>query len=889
MKTYTGKARTWLLTTAMMAAALTTTSTTTYAQQIQASRAHFSTDDGLKSNAVSDIIRDDYGYIWIATWNGLSRFDGFNFYNYSTGNRSGVPLLHNRIVDLKTDLSQNIWMRMYDGCIFVLNRSTDKIENALKDIPGYKNFKTAHRLTVTSNGDVLAIINGIGIYRMRLENGKMRIMQISTGKMKATSIAEGYKGDVWVGTDNGIHRLNANDENLTRSGVFEGETIKCMYSNGFNIYAGTSSGKIVTFAYGQEPKIIKETGESINNVFVDSHNTLWFTTRKHGVSRLNLETGDVKEFTQTVLVPEYDVNGSRIAEVNHTVWVAMTHGGFGYYNRETDEMEYFHNDPANPWNLSNTVAAFLALPEGVVFESTSNKGLEKLDLLKNTIRHIHLFDNAEANSENEVRALYYDKQTRRLLVGNKKGTLLFYNSMGSRTEMNGDGNGNSFGRIYGIDKDSKGNYWISSKGQGLIRLTPSGGSFHTSFFKPDRHDPMSISSDQVYSSVEDKDGNIWVATYGGGVNILTRQKDGRLVFLNSGNVMQHYPYDAYQKVRALVVDKDGNVWAGTTDGLLIMSYRNNKVNIQRISESPNGLRDLNSRDIVCLACDAKGTIWIGTNGGGLSRTTGYDENGNRTFETFGYKDGLPSEEIKSITFDESGNIWFSTDHVLCSLTPEQHILSTFSVLDGVDGTLCSEAAAVALPGGNLAFGTIKGFYFVDRKLLTNTNGSMLKLKITDFYINDKLVSPRLDSTLTYYVPDSKEVTLPSNDAAFAFRFASLNYQLQQRVHYQYMLEGHDKNWINAGKDRMATYSDVSAGTYTFKVKAFLIESPDKYDMRTITVIVPPHFLLSSNAVWIYIVLLAIILSTIMFMRQKKLAQRFKAGKANDEKPEAEDN
>lgn len=595
---------------------------------------------------------------------------------------------------------------------------------------------------------------------------------------------------------------------------------------------------------------------------------------------MNMETGDVKDFTQTVLVPEYDVNGANITEVNQTVWVAMNHGGFGYYNRQTDEFEYFHNDPANSWNLSNTVSSYLALPEGVILESTSRKGLEKLDILKKTISRIHLYPDTETASENEVRAMFYDKQKKQLLIGNKKSSLFFFNSPDIKTAITDDGHGNRLGRIYGISKDSKGNYWICSKGTGLIRMTPSGGSYAMTFFRHDEHNPMSISSDNPYCAVEDKQGNIWVATYGGGVNILTKQKNGRYVFLNSKNVMRHYPYNAYHKVRTLALDKEGNVWAGTTDGLLVMSYHNNRINIQRVSETANGERDLNSKDIVCLACDDKGTIWIGTNGGGLSRTTGKDDDGNWKFETFGSKDGLPSEEIKSITFDERGNVWFATDHILCSFDTEKHILSTFSILDGVDDTICSEGAAITLPGGNMLFGTLNGFYFVDRKKLINSSGSMLKLRITDFYLDGEPASPRLNDALSHYVPDSKEVELPSHNSSFAFRFASLNYQLQHRVHYQYMLEGHDKEWQNAGSERIASYSGVSSGTHTFKVKAFLLESPDKYDMRTINVIVPPHFLLSSNAVWIYMILVAVILIAFIYIRQERLARREKSRKAN---------
>ena len=871
------KLRTLTKSLMMQAAALVIASTgvtTSRAQILQASRSHYSTENGLTSNAVSDICQDDYGYIWIATWNGLSRFDGFDFYNYPTGYRSGIPQFHNRIMDICTDQSQNIWMRMYDGRIFVLNRSTDRIENALQNTAGYQDMKTTQKLTVTRNGDIMAIMKNDGIYRMRLDKNGMKTSLTNTRGLEATAIVEGYHGDIWVGTEKGIHRMNPNDETIDSKGIFENEHITCMYSNGYNIYAGTQSGKIVSFAYGQTPRIVHEAGSEIRTIFVDSRGLLWFATARPGVARMNMETGDIKVFTQKVLVPAHDSNVSEVTEVAQILWANMTNGGFGYYNRETDEMEFFHNDPSNTWNLSNTVMSYLALPEGVVWESTSRKGLEKLEILKKTIIRKKFFPENSTTNSNEIRAMYYDEPNRRLLIGNKLGMLQIIRDRDTTT-ITDDGQGSTLGRIYGIGKDSRGNYWLSSKGKGLIRLEPAAGGYRKTVYSHNPKDPMSLSSNDAYCTVEDKYGNIWVATYSGGVNIMTRSKEGRTVFLHSRNVIRHYPRGAYNKVRTLVADHAGNVWAGTTDGLLVMSYRNNRIKIQTVADTENGEHNLMSKDIVALACDNKGSVWIGTNGGGLSHTTGRDKQGNWKFETFGCDDGLPSEEIKSITFDKKGKVWFATDNVLCSFETEKRIFSTFSTLDGVDNTICSEGAAIRLPEANIMFGTLDGCYVVDRKKLRNNNGSMLKLRLTDFFLDDELMSPRLNGTFSQYVPESKEVELPEAGSTFALRFASLNYQLQHRVHYQYMLEGHDKEWLNADRTRTAVYTDVPAGRYTFKVKAFLLEAPDKYDMRTIDIVVPNHFLLSSDAIWLYMALAVAAMLGVMFWRQKKLAMQAK--------------
>ena len=848
------------------------------AQTMSASQTHYSTEDGLCSNAVSNIIQDDYGYIWIGSWNGLSRFDGFNFFNYKTGGSSKVPLLHNRIIDMISDQWQNIWMRMYDGRVFMLERTKDRIVNPLEGVKGYENLKTQNTMAITSKGEVLAIMKGVGIYKMKYTKWGFENELITTGQLKPTVVVEGYKGDLWVGTDKGVRRLSANHESLSQNAILGEESITAMYSNGYNVYVGTKSGKVYSCAYGQDPRFIKDTGKAINSIFRDSYGTVWISTGGQGISRINEKTGDMKEFTQVVLVPEYDVTGVKVSEVAGTVWLTMSHGGFGYYNRATDEVEYFHNNPANTWDLSNTVAAYLALPEGVVFESTSRRGLEKLEIQKRTIERRKLFeDSAIENNENETRAMYYDSHYKVVLIGNKKGSLIITDGT-NKTIVRGEDKGMPFGRIYGIMKDRRGDYWISTKGNGLFRLSPRAkdggygalcaGGFDFTNFRNNPDNKYSISSDLVYKTIEDKYGNLWVATYGGGVNVIKREKDGRILFLNRNNVMTRYPNDAFLKVRTVTLDKYGKIWAGSTDGILVMSYFNNKVKIQVVGDNEDEEDNLQSKDVVCLACAHNGQMWVGTNGGGLSRCDDYGK-GVYVFDTFGSQDGLPSEEIKSITFDERGNVWFATDHILCSFDVRKQIFSTFTILDGVDDTLCSEDAAVTLPNGKILFGTLSGYYIVDRSKLVSTNGSVMRLRITDFMINGKIQSPRFNANFDYYIPDSRKVELPNHDDEFSIRFASLNYQLQHRIHYQYCLEGYEEDWNNADNTRTATYSGLPAGTYEFKVKAFLLESPDKYDMKTITIVVPPHFLLSQSAIWIYLFLAAAIVITILYIKEER--------------------
>lgn len=839
----------------------------TNAQQIQATRQHLSTENGLVSNAVSGIYQDDLGYIWIATWNGLSRYDGKHFYNYRTGNSSRITNLHNRIHDLVIDQSQNVWMRMYDGRVFVLDRLKDRIINPFEAYNGYEDFKTNTPLIATSWGEVLVSVNNGNLYLMRLDKKGLRSELVNTDGLTIKSMTEGDRNVVWLGTDKGVYRLNRKNLTIEKEVILENETITYLHSNLFNIYAATSKGAIYTFALDQAPKQIRRpTGIAIYNMLVDSHGLVWFADDRMGAHRLNLENGNEKTFVQQVMTPEYDGRLGSFNENNGTVWVRMNYGGYGYYNREADVVEYFHNDPSNPWNLSNTVQAVLELPEGVVWESTNRRGLEKLEILKKNIVRVRPFPNATTPLENEIRAMYYDHERKLLLLGNKFGQLLLTYDNGTKTTINKDAHGRPLGRLYGISKGGDGSYWICSKGNGLYKMTPNGNSWTLENFCHDENNEKSISSDNAYMAVEDQDGNLWIATYGGGVNLMTKDH-GDMIFLSPGHGLNGYPKGAYMRVRTIEMDGEGNVWAGTTDGLLIMSYKNKQLKIEKLQIPKESDKMLMSNDIVCIRRDSKNTMWVGTNGGGIGYTIGKDKDGTWLFDTFDAHDGLPSDEIRNITFDQLGNAWFSMEHMICSFDITKRIFSTFSSLDGVDETMLSEGGAITLGNGNILFGTLDGYYVIDRKKLTNNLGSLLRLQITDFFIDGQIQSPRLNNTFNYYVPLSKHVELPNGVDEFAFRFAAMNYQLQHRVHYQYILEGYDKDWQKADKDLTARYSNLPAGTYTFRVRAFLLESPEKYDQRSIEVVVSQFFLFSQPARWIYLGIL-IIISLILLVKYR---------------------
>lgn len=808
------------------------------AQPLRAIHTHISTKDGLCSNAISTLRQDGYGYIWIATWNGLSRYDGYEFYNYRMGSASGVKNLHNRLLDIAIDQNENVWMQMYDNRLFVLNRRTDKIINPFEGKVGYEDFRLGSKILTTSKGEVVLNIRDVGLFVAGLDpDDGLKTSMVDTHGMRIRCMAEGAEDDVWLGTTQGIYRGIRHTMALDSIAILPQEEVTALSVYAYTLYAATKQGAIyqISFLPTHAQLIRKPTGKTVFNMFFDSHGLLWFCDDEMGASYLNLETGKEKHFQQYVPVPERDGQGGEFNEVNDRVWVLMNNGGYGYYNRKTDTIEYFHNNPKNSWDISNTVYASLELPEGVIWESTSDRGLEKLELKKSNISRVMPIPNATSTEENEIRAMYYDKERKLLLLGNKRSSLFLYYDNGQKSVITKDSQGNPLGRLYGISKDSQGNYWICSKDHGLYKMSKTEGGWSIKNFRHEEGNLKSMSSSAAYEAVEDKAGNIWIATYGGGVNLLTKENMEKNVFLHLQHGMKDYPQKAYQKVRTIEADPEGHVWAGTTDGILELSYKNGEVKVGELEMSTEGESVPLSIDIISIRSDHKGGMWIGTNGGGIGYTKTKDNTGRWIMHIFDAENGLPSDEIRSITFDEKGNTWFAAEHIICSFNAQKNIFTTFAELDGLDDTRISEGGAIMIGNGNILFGTLDGYYEVDRQKLMASDGALLKLQITGFLLSDVWQSPRLGSKIDYYVPGSTHVRIPSDASNFGFRYAALNYQLQHRIHYQYMLEGYDKDWRNAEKERMAIYNDVPSGTYVFKVKAFLLESPDKYDIRSIKV------------------------------------------------------
>ncbi|MDP4207378.1 MAG: two-component regulator propeller domain-containing protein [Bacteroidota bacterium] len=426
--------------------------------------------------------------------------------------------------------------------------------------------------------------------------------------------------------------------------------------------------------------------------------------------------------------------------------------------------------------------------------------------------------------------------------------------------------------VWGFAEDKEGNLWIPLYDQGLDKFDPRTRRF--------THIPLNSSNKQsssILSIAAGKNGDLWLATLGDGIikyNIYSKNRS------NYRHKPGQEPTITSNMVRKVMVDYSGNLWIGTlSDGIDVLNTRTNK--IERIKNEPGNNNSLADNNIWCLyearnhdiwiACagyidrynpvtrkfthfrskssdstgliadkalciyeDLKGNMWFGTSGGGLSRLN--PKTGK--FRHWTEEEGLPNNVIYGILEDESSHLWLSTNRGLSRFDIKNGTFTNFDESAGLQSNEFNMGAYLRTHDNKLYFGGINGFNSFYAKDISKDSITPHTV-ITGFQIANKevpvvpvdkrnLSNPR-DSFLiirdnnAVYLPQNitylNRLTITHHEKVFTFEYAALGFNTPEKTTYRYMMEGFDTEWNNAGRRRFATYTNLPAGEYTFKVTA----------------------------------------------------------------------
>ena len=781
---------------------------------------HISNEQGLSNSTVNCIFQDSRGFMWFGTRDGLNRYDGVTINIYKTNPKDVSSISDNFIRCIYEDVNHKIWIGTSYG-LNCFDPVTDKFTR-------FKNDAVGDAVTAVyglSDNELLVGTLGKGLELLNTQTGNVKHYKNEAKNPNSLSCdtvnfiyRDSYK-NIWIGTQGGLNEFDANKFTFKLYGANTNAVVAVTEDKANNLWLGTSDAGLL--------------------VFNPAANT--FKAFKHSETDANSLSGDL------IL--------SLLTDKNGNIYIGTINEGMNFYDVKKNKFYRYYPKPDNAGSLSNTtVSALLEDNQGDLWIGTHRGGvnqythdIDKFKLFRQGI------DNASL-SYNDVKAFFQDSKGN-IWVGTDGGGLNLFDRKTATFKhyknTANDPHSLSSNAIQCIGEDAKGNIWVGTWGEGVNLLDPKTGKCIR--FKNDPKDKNSISSNFLQMMHLDKKGNFWVATYGGGLNMLNAQTHQfTRVTKDPDGVTELHGKD----IVSIGEDLDHNLWFGTDDGGL-NRYDLNTYRFSHYFE--DGGKKTDSRVIFT---DSKGQVWIGMAGLYL-----FNKQQNK-FNLFTNKAGLGSLFIKGITEGNKGNLWISTSSGLIKLNPATRQTQLFNTWDGLQGMEFEANSYLKTSNGEMFFGGERGFnsFFPDD---IKTNTFVPPVYITNFQLFNKDVKPGdKDSLLKTDVSYSDRLLLEYTQSSISFSFTALNYIITRNNQYYYKLDGLDKDWVKAGTERKASYTNLDPGTYTFRVKGSNNDGIWNDKGASITISIDPPFW---QTAWFRVLMLLVIIQALYWFYRYKMS------------------
>jgi signal transduction histidine kinase/ligand-binding sensor domain-containing protein/DNA-binding response OmpR family regulator len=770
---------------------------------------HYTSDNGLSQNRVDCILRDKRGFMWFATWNGLNRFDGYNFSTYKSSTSDTTSLSDNYINWMSEDRSHNIWVATESGlCQFLFDENRFVRYSYKKEFKGLSSNKI-RTVYVDRQGIVWVGTRDRGIDRLEFgrkdKNGvyirSYRNIPRRSNSLSSNSVScflQDRNNNFWVGTDNGVNKLNSltgvceHFFNTAEPQSISLNTINCIFQDSRNnIWIGTvfglnrlnPDGKTFTrfFSSGHSNSLPHNTITSISE---DNAGNLLIGTLG-GLSLYNYQENNFTNYTHNLNDP-FGLNNDFIASVYadkfDNVWIGTDKGGVNHYNINQKKFMYIEHEQGDPNTISSNTINSVFDTGDILWIGTAGGGLNKLDKKTGKMQHFMTSNNPSSISSNFITSFALDEE---------------------------------------------GSLWIGTWGGGLNKLSRAlSGNISFVHYVASSHAGDLVNS-FVSSLIEDRQGNIWVGTLGG----LDRYDRAKNVFEHFSNIAGSS--SSITEVGCLLFDRQGFLWAGTQRGLFrVMPGTDGQINlnnasrIDHIVNNPDRPSSLSGNYVISIIQDSRENIWIGTYGHGLNFLPHNQVNGsvsNFAFTRYGEENGLCNNVVYAIQEDKNNNLWLSTDNGLSRLSIDNKQFKKYTIADGLESNQFYWNSSCKASDGKLYFGSMNGLtVFYPEKIKEDCykpSIAITDLKVFNQSVNvESLVNGRV--LLHKSISTSDHINLSYKDNVFSIEFAALHYAQPEKSQYAYMLEGFDQDWVYVSSDRrFATYTNIRGGDYTFKVKA----------------------------------------------------------------------
>lgn len=798
---------------------------TAFAQHAkQYSFKHFSVSNGLASNTVSMTIQDAEGYIWLATTNGLQRYDGNSFITFKTeeNNPASIPSTH--LYRLFVDRKKNLWVLgdnfkvgIFDTRKFLFReaRIIDK-----KPMYGIIKFMEMH------TGELVLVADGLVYKYIEKDNHFIPAAGYFSlpPKWHLNSIHWDHtRRKYWIACDSGLvqfdpftKHVNYRNHNIDKDPIIEVFKDQLYPERVFtdaknNLIFGhwpPYTGAPVVFKYDEVSK--KKTKYSLVSVLGVYHELTSYLQQRNGrlwiygmpffmewtdeeqpfhpLTGENLDEPRIK----------YDNAFHAFEDRENNIWISTDNGVYLFNPDGQIFNTYGLLRPGDKAAYERPVTSVAQLRDGKIFVGTwGSSGLYCFD---NAIRPLPLPSAfGEKGKGYTVWDMAINGKTNELWITLQDGGIVVYNQKQNKvTEVYPDAFGKS--TIRQIDDDTSGNMWFGTQNGTVVKW-----DYKKSGNDPSKGYEVVFKSALVHKVHFDYHGFIWVATLQNGLykidvqtnkivkHFTTEGPPGERIFKNSPTDMTYY---------------DDSTLIVTAGCINVINTKTNKIR------------------------------FIST------------------------ADGLPSNTAESVERDEKGILWVGMTNGICRVNLKKNLISFYDRRDGIAYDKFNTAGVHELRDGRIIFLTDHNF-LVFNPAAFGQKDRPSQPYITSFMLSGKPLS--MDS-----LNKAERVVLSYDNTSIGITFSALSYLQQTKLHYYYMLENLDAEWIHTDKPLEAIYNHLPPGSYTFKVKTENTDGITSKMIAAIDIVVRPPFW---NTWWFYGLVLLLLITILYVIDKERINKR----------------
>lgn len=868
-----------------------------------------SVQDGLAGNTINQLVQDADGYIWMATNNGLTRYDGYSTVNYISLSDDPRHHMEARIGRIVNDERQHLlWM----STATYQNACYDLRQSCFTDWTGCGEWnRQLNKLFLSPSGRGMFFYGGQqGIRRsQRSAAGEFSITDYNEFNATLPSdnvlmLLEDSAGNVLAPTASGLMILGRNDQPRI---MLSGMQFVSAATDGQHTYLLSNHGDAVVLdTHGREvlrshlPAMIG-TVSKVNVSFVwqgrwmlftpqatlsmDVVSGMWaiesgeaglvggldqghllgyhFVANRDGRLLVFPDTGRVKSMD---LIPKAHFTNNRgrkyhiAADREGRLFIATYGNGLFVWTPQTDALRHFSADDVTPIVRTNYLIDCLCDRGGCIWIGSEATGAYCLSVMTGaTMNYVLPEPDHQGDWANAVSALS-QKRDGSIIIGTREGGIYLYNPEDNTMTKRDERQSN----VTGSFVDADGHLFISTRGEGLF----------VDRQQYQKGDPVhALPENKVAGICQDVRGRIWVGSWDGGLLMCERPVDGQpLSFKQFLSVNMNE-----SRIKALQINSKGMLFVGTNNGLYTLDTRQPVIADVAFKNYNTANGRFAYDEVFSLYLSDDSTLWVGAAGSGVLKCSLTANDGIVVAQRITTREGLANNNVYSMVEDAYGYLWVGTEEGISRINISNSIVNTYQPSPVLLGNVATEDCALRTRSGQLLFGTNYGVIIITPQQPNRHATAMVRTHITDVHINGtsifKVATDPADAdsepARTLLVSSMKEegtLHLSYNQNTLSFFFSNFDYDNTQAALYQFYLEGIDRDWQPMTSANHADYSELAPGRYQFHLRS-LSSANEWNEESTLTIIISQPWYNSWWA-WLLYVLTACLLAWYVYRNWK---------------------